>query len=163
MILGMVMSSNYFNPNDTSGEPKKSTAQGTRGCPYKLGDLFLIESTEEDKKIYLNVNINRPVVVYQVQSEQDETLLITLTEIRGKLERQLIYEKTIPVKKNGFIVLTLPNLKSSTSNYLLSAVLLCQNQPYYGKTINALLNLVPHPTEIERFLERRKLSLNYEH
>jgi len=144
-----------FKPKDSP--PSKKTAQGSRGCPVKVGDLAVFGVEGEEGLERVVVNENQPLLLYQVRSDRQEKLLVTVTEIRGKLDRSQLYKKEFIVDNGDYSVILLPKLDPS-KKLLLTFVLLCQDRPQYGKVLHTWIDLVKYPTQINNFVQMRNLN-----
>lgn len=152
LILNSLISSAYANLKLKESPPPKSNAQGTRGCPIRLGDLALFGGVEQKEQLTLDLNVEHPLILYQVNSQQPEKILVTITQVNGKFDRIQIYRQEINAFTGNYAVLRLPKL-APDQKYILTLVLLCQNKPQYGKSIRTWLNLVNTETQVNTFAQ----------
>ncbi len=159
----MIVVNTSINPVYADFKPKpspppKTNAQGTRGCPTRLGELALfgIGTTEQDR-LTIDITFTQPLLLYQVVSEQSEKLLLTITEVESKFKRNQIYEQKVAAVNSNYKVLNLPKLDPS-KKYLVTLVLLCQDRPQYGKTIHAWLNIIEGQTQVNTFIQSQNIN-----
>jgi hypothetical protein len=146
------ISSAYASLKLKESPPPKSNAQGTRGCPIRLGDLALFGGAKQKEQLTLDLNVKHPLLLYQVTSDQPEKVLLTITQVDGKFARRLIHQQEINAFTGNYTVLRLPKLQLDKT-YLLTIGLLCQNKPQYGKSLHAWLNLVNTETQVNTFVQ----------
>ncbi|WP_013334933.1 hypothetical protein [Gloeothece verrucosa] len=133
-------------------ESGKKWGQGMRGCPYIVGKLAIL-GAEGESTYFLNTGKENPIVVYQIISDNPENFVITLTEVRGKFERLLIYEKKLVVQGNKYLLIQLPSLKQQ-QQYELSAAILCEGKAAYGTTLDVWVNRVEEITSFDQLVEK---------
>jgi hypothetical protein len=138
--------------------PSKTKAQGMRGCPTLLGDLLLF-GTEKQEQLTLDVSIEHPLLLYQVISKQPEKILLTATEVKGKLDRAQVYKREALSINDDYSAIMLPKLDPN-KKYFLTLVLLCQDRPQYGRTIHVWINLINGSTQVNNFVESHSLLVD---
>lgn len=156
-ILNSLINLAYADFKPKESPPPKSTAQGTRGCPNRLGDLALFGGAKQEGQLILDINVEHPLLLYQVISERPEKVLLTITRVDGKFDCAQIYERESIVTTLDYSILSLPKLEPN-KKYLMTLMLLCQDRPQYGKTIQAWLDIVPYQTQVNRFVQSRKIA-----
>ncbi|WP_239005508.1 hypothetical protein [Gloeothece citriformis] len=133
-------------------ERGKKWGQGMRGCPRELGKLAIL-GAQGETTYFFKTGKETPIVVYQIVSDHRENLIITLTEVRDKFERLLIYEKNLGVQGNQYLLIQLPSLKKQ-QQYQLSAVISCEGNAAYGITLDVWVNRVDHITYEDQLVEK---------
>ncbi|WP_206814932.1 hypothetical protein [Chroococcus sp. FPU101] len=163
LLAANSVSANNFKPQESP--PPRKGAQGTRGCGIPIGSLFLYgignqtSTSALTQQLTLEINTSLPQILFQVVSEREESVKITINEIQGKFQRFLVFEQVIYPKNHEYTVVNLPQLHSNKS-YLLTLNLLCQGRPQYGKTINTWLSWVNYPTQVNLFIQSQSRKLD---
>jgi hypothetical protein len=142
--------------------PGRTRAQGTRGCPLPQGELSLygIKNEADGEEISsLEINAEQPTILLKVDSRHRETVLITVTNIVGKLERTEVLRRELTASGDGYLAVNLTGLEAKSERLLLTVLLLCDGRPQYAKVAKSWINLSEGETETNRFIASENVQI----
>lgn len=129
-------------------ETQRTRAQGTRGCPIQLGELWLVGKE-------LKTHWQEPILLFWLFAPQKTTVLITVVDPNSEQTAPL-FSQQLTISGTGYYPVKVQTELKPGIKYRVSAGILCQGSVANAKILETTITRV----ESETALDRTILSLS---
>lgn len=126
-------------PRDENGQTR---AQGTRGCPLELGELFLMGKD-------LTTQSSTPTLLFWVNTPQTATISIAVDDPDLNQFEPVFWQK-VTVNGSGYLPIKIPESLEKGVRYRVVAGILCQGSVANAAILETSLTRVDAPTPLDQ-------------
>jgi hypothetical protein len=142
------LAGSHFSPPPTD-ENGQTRAQGTRGCPIELGELYLMGKD-------LTTQLSKPTLLFWVDTPQTATISISVDDPDLNQLEPIFWQK-VTVNGSGYLPVKIPQTLEKGIRYRVVAGILCNGVVANASILETSLTRVDAPTLLD---QRVNSSLN---